>query len=359
MATIRKRETQAGTRWNVQIRKRGAKPINATFRRKTDAEIWAKEQEIALENGLIQGQTEGKKKTLTELKDRYCKEFLPGHTISERTKCDLIQRLSWWKEQLGHCILKTVTPQKINGAVDVLKGMETRTGEAYSSQTVVHYLNALAHVFQVGQKKWNWVRTNPATQAEKPKLPRGRVRYLEKNEMEVLLEACKRSKNPYLHLIVILALSTGARKGEINTLKWSQVDLNQEKIILEHTKNKERRMLPLKGKALEFMRRHSKIRRIDSDMVFPGPNNPKEPIDFRTAWRNAVRASELADFKFHDLRHCAASYLAMNGATLMEIAAVLGHKDHRMVQRYAHLTEDHTSKVVEDMNEKILGGLDI
>ena len=73
------------------------------------------------------------------------------------------------------------------------------------------------------------------------------------------------------------------------------------------------------------------------------------------AWKYAVKRAELVDFRFHDLRHTCASYLAMNGASLMEIAEVLGHKTLAMVKRYAHLSEAHTAGVVARMNAAIFG----
>lgn len=76
----------------------------------------------------------------------------------------------------------------------------------------------------------------------------------------------------------------------------------------------------------------------------------------RTAWELAVKKAKLKDFKFHDTRHSAASELAMNGASLHEIAAILGHRTLAMVQRYAHLSEQHTKSVVERMNEAVFGG---
>ena len=91
-----------------------------------------------------------------------------------------------------------------------------------------------------------------------------------------------------------------------------------------------------------------------SPYLFPG-KFPKKPIDIRSAWEMAVKRSEILDLRFHDLRHSCASYLAMNGASLAEIAEVLGHKTLAMVKRYAHLSENHTAKVVSSMNEKIFG----
>jgi integrase len=155
-------------------------------------------------------------------------------------------------------------------------------------------------------------------------------------------------------MVVVLALSTGARKNELLALKWQDVSLQRGMITLHETKNGERRALPLQGYAHQLISDHAKVRRLDCDYVFPSEKK-KQPIDIRTAWENTVERAELEDFRFHDLRHSAASYLAMNGASLAEIAEVLGHKTLQMVKRYAHLSEAHTSKVVASMNEKIFG----
>ena len=103
----------------------------------------------------------------------------------------------------------------------------------------------------------------------------------------------------------------------------------------------------------------NRLRRIDSPYVFPARlrygKEPK-PIEIQNAWLVALKRADIKNFRFHDLRHSAASYLAMNGVSLPEIAAVLGHKTLAMVQRYAHLSDARTSKVVERMNQAIFGG---
>ena len=109
---------------------------------------------------------------------------------------------------------------------------------------------------------------------------------------------------------------------------------------------------PLAGPALDLLRELSRVRRIDTDLVFAGPDG--RAIFPRKPWERALTAAQIDDFRFHDLRHTAASYLAMSGATLAEIAEVLGHKTLEMVKRYSHLTDQHTSKVVARMNEKYL-----
>ena len=195
---------------------------------------------------------------------------------------------------------------------------------------------------------------NPARKVSKYKESRGRVRFLSDDEREKLLAACKESDNRFLYIVVVLALSTAARKMELLGLKWQDVDLTRKSIILHETKNDDRRVLPLQGHALSLMLDCSKIRKLGCDYVFPS-DKKCQPIDIRTAWENAIKRAEIEDFRFHDLRHSAASYLAMNGASIAEIAEILGHKTLQMVKRYAHLSEAHTAKVVQRMNERIFG----
>jgi integrase len=203
-------------------------------------------------------------------------------------------------------------------------------------------------------KEWGWLEHSPLPKVTKPKLPAGRVRYLSDDERTRLLKACKESVNPYLYTIVVLALSTGARKMEILKLRWQDVDLNRGVVILHDTKNGERRVLTLVGYALELMQQLATVRHSENDLIFPS-HNRKKPLVIRHPWEVALKQANIDNFHFHDLRHSAASYLAMNGASLAEIAEVLGHKTLNMVKRYSHLSHEHTSKVVASMNSKIFG----
>ncbi len=101
-----------------------------------------------------------------------------------------------------------------------------------------------------------------------------------------------------------------------------------------------------------MINKHKRVRRIDTDLLFPSTKGDK-PYEIKKSWEAVLKKAEITDFRFHDLRHSAASYLAMNGASLAEIAEVLGHKTLQMVKRYAHLSEAHTSSVVASMNERI------
>ena len=194
------------------------------------------------------------------------------------------------------------------------------------------------------------VVNNPVMKVSRLKESRGRVRFLSDSEREALLAACHESDNKYLYSIVVLALSTGARKNEVLNLKWENVDFNRQVITLHETKNGERRLLPLQGYAYELILALSKRRVFTSEHLFPSDRTDK-PVEIKKAWEISIKRAGIEDFRFHDLRHSTASYLAMDGASMTDIAEVLGHKTLQMVKRYAHYLKNRTENVEDyDMN---------
>ncbi len=357
MANIEKRVSNDGkTSYRVKIRLKGYPSQSATFERITDAKKWTQQTESAIREGRHFKTTEAKRHTLVDLIDRYCRDVLPA----KKSAKDQAQQLAWWKSEIGSYALADVTPSLLAECRDKLGREITVRNKPRSPASVVRYIAALSHAFTIAVKEWGWLEDSPMRKVTKPKESRGRVRFLSDDERIRLLKACKESSNPYLYTVVVLALSTGMRQGEIMGLTWDVVDLNQGRAILHETKNGERRAVAITGHALELLKELSKVRRIDSNLLFPSkeitPQKPQKPMDLRAPWETAVKKAELEDFKFHDLRHSAASYLAMNGASLAEIAEVLGHKTLQMVKRYAHLSEGHTARVVQSMNDKIFGG---
>jgi len=142
------------------------------------------------------------------------------------------------------------------------------------------------------------------------------------------------------------------RRGEIMNLKWSDIDLARGSILLQTTKNGDRRFVPLVGTALDLLRSKYANQNPDS-LVFPTPHSPCKPIDIRSAWETALSKANIFNFRFHDLRHTAASYLAMNQASLLEIGTLLGHKTVQMTKRYAHLSNAHIHSAAVGLNEKL------
>jgi integrase len=364
MAAIQERQGRDGKPvYRVQIRMKGHPAQSATFTRKTDAKRWAAQTEAAMAEGRHFATCEAKRHTLAELLDRYAREVLPN----KKAKTQEPQRgqLAWWRARIGERLLSDVTPALIAECRDALlsEALPPRTRDpskagparTRGNATVNRYLAILSHAFTVAVKEWGWVESNPLLKVTKPREPGGRVRYLDDDERERLLSVCRESSNPDLYPAVVLALSTGARQAEVMGLTWKRIDLARGTALLDETKNSERRVLPLAGPALALLRERAKVRRIDTDLVFPSKVNPRKPIDLRAPWETALKRASIEDFRWHDLRHSAASYLAMNGASLNEIAAVLGHKTLAMVKRYAHLSESHTAGVVARMNARIFG----
>jgi len=349
VASIRKWVGKKGVSYRVEIRLKGFPAQSATFRRLTDAKRWVQHTESAIREGRYFKTAESRKHTLAQMIDRYIREELPKKAKNINQKPQLL----WWKSELGEYTLADITPDKIAECRDKLLTGKTDSEYIFAPATVVRYMAALSHAFTIAIKEWQWLDDSPMRKVRKPSLPRGRIRFLDDDERSELLKACLASKNEYLYLVVVLALSTGMRKSEILNLSWKNVDINRQRITIHDTKNKERKVVPLSNHALELMKRH--VHRIDTDLLFPSRIDKHKPIDLRTPWETVLKKADIKDFRFHDLRHSAASYLAMNGASLAEIAEVLGHKTLQMVSRYAHLSESHTKDVVSAMNAKIFG----
>jgi integrase len=361
MATIYKRTKKDGaTYFRARVRLKGHRPVEGNFDRLTDARNWIQKTEAAIKEGRYFRTAEAQRRTLADLIDRYIQNEVP-----KRRSCQnkYISQLTWWKEELGHLLLKDITPAIIAEARDKLlsspldrnrhQGKAPSHKQTKQPATVVHYMAVLSHACGVAVREWMWMEENPVLKVRKPSLPRGRARFLSDTERKSLLVACQANANPYLYTVVVLALSTGARYNEIMHLRWEDVDLNRGIAKLEKTKNGERRAIPLTGLALNLLQELKRTRqRVDTPYLFPRTDG-KAPMEIRKQWNDTLKAAQIEDFRFHDLRHSAASYLAMNGATLVEIAAVLGHKTLQMVKRYSHLSDTHVSAVVERMNENI------
>lgn len=353
MAAINKHVSGDGkTSYRVRVRLKGYPVQTATFTRLTDAKRWAQDTESAIREGRHFKTAEAKKHTLADLVDRYIKDVLPTKPKQAPAQRPQLER---WKAELGSYALADITPALIVECRDKLSTEPTPRGEQRSPATVVRYMAALSHAFTIAVNEWQWLEDSPMRKVKKPKESRGRVRFLDDEERTKLLAACKESSNTWLYPCVILALSTGMRQAELMGLKWQDVNLKDGYLILHETKNGDRRRVPLSGLALVLLQEHGKVRRLDSPLLFPSHRDPQKPIDLRKPWTIALNQTGIVDFHWHDLRHCTASYLAMNGASLAEIAEVLGHKTLQMVKRYAHLSDGHVSNVVASMNAKIFG----
>jgi len=369
MATINKHTSKAGKMtYRVRIQLKGYPVQSATFTRLTDAKKWAASTESAIREGRHFKTAEAKKHTLAEAIDKYLDNVLPQQFTSheQRTRRPI---LAWWRDTLGCYVLADLTSAQFAEARDLLVKKPSRKGQTLSPDTIKRYFLTIKAVLKTCVVDWAWLEKSPLddSRVKLPSLPEGRVRFLEDDERERLLKACKESEQEWLYLAVILAISTGMRQGELLNLHWKEpktppketawgvIHLDKQAIVLHNTKNGEKRRVPLTSLAYQLLKQHAKIRRLDTTLVFPSPKNPQKPISFKRSWMTALKKADIDDFRWHDLRHCTASYLIMNGASLVETAEVLGHKDLQMTQRYAHLSDGHVSSVVESMNAKMFG----
>ncbi|HEV3459798.1 MAG TPA: site-specific integrase [Thermoanaerobaculia bacterium] len=351
MAQIEQRVGRGGeVHWRARVRVKGGAPQCETFARKTDAVLWAQQREADIRAGRAFHGSEARRKTLADLAGRYRAEVLPQYSAREQGWRG--QKLAWWETRLGHLRLAEVAPSTITASKDSLAKQGGLSTRPLSPATQVRYLAVLSHLFSYAVRDLGWLETNPVAKVRRPREPRGRVRFLSEDERARLLAACRSSRDPQLYALVVLALGTGGRQGELLGLRWRDIDLRRGVAVLHQTKNNERRSLVLAGAVLKVVRELGSVRRIDGDHIFG--RHEGAPAFPRKAWEQAVKAADLEDFHFHDLRHTFASYLAMNGATLAELADALGHKTLAMVKRYAHLTEQHTSGVVTRMVERVL-----
>ena len=360
MAWIQKREKKNGkTTFTALIRIKGYPPMSATFERITDAKTWINDNETKMKKGKHITEVESKKHTLADLIDRYVENEL------QRRNTDLQKfemQLGWWKKEIGSYLLSGITPLLISECRDKLQKepfkyvkdkdeKEPPKPVCRSNATVNRYMAALSIAYTVATNEWGWVDENPMRKVKKRTESRGRIRFLSEKEQKTLLDSCLQVNCPYLYIIVVLALSTGGRFSEIMNLRWADVDFDRSVLQFMETKNGDNRSVSLSKYPYEVLLAHSKIRKINSNYVFPRKDG-KAPIDIRKKWDKAVEKSKIANFHFHDLRHTAASNLAMSGATLVEISDILGHKTMQMVKRYSHLTQKHTAEVLERMNKK-------
>jgi integrase len=342
--------------YRVRLRLSGGRQFSSTHARLSDARDWECET-LRLAKACALGPSgEAAQRTVGEAIDRYL-ELLPNVKLNDER--NRRRQLAWWRAELGKLTLAQCTAARIATCRDKLLATPIcrpgGTNKSRQPATVVRYLAALSHVLTVATDDWGWLPDNPVRKVRKPRQPRGRLRFLSDNEREALLAACRLSTSPALYPAVVLALTTGMRRGEILGLRWSDVNLADASLRLDTTKNGERRIVPLVGHALEVIRALRATAPQDAEFVFAGVKSGR-PRDIATPWSTAVRRAGLVDFRFHDLRHTTASYLAMRGASLLEVGAVLGHKSAQMTKRYAHLSADHTRRVLSGMAEEMMPG---
>lgn len=223
---------------------------------------------------------------------------------------------------------------------DVQRYVTERSGKV-SAASVTKELNVLKHLLSLAAE-WELIPTSPAHRVKSPKAPAGRVRYLQPGELRAVLGACP----VWLRPIAGLAVSTGMRRGEILGLRWLDVDAMNSRLMLPQTKNGEGRIVYLNELAQQALSAVSVPNdAAPTDRIFRGESITPENVSL--CFLRACRSAKIYDFRFHDLRHTAASWMRMKGADIHTVAVLLGHKDLRMAARYQHLSPAHLADAVK------------
>lgn len=348
MGSITKVQSAKGIRWRAQVRRKNHPALSSNFERKSDAQRWIREQEAKIDRGKAVYDGASRKRTLNELIDRYRTEILPAKK-SWRVQD---QQLTRWAELIGTLPILEITPDIVLRTRTRIAEQKNRYGQPISNATLNRYTAVLDHVFQVAIRQYRWAENNPVRIINKLKEPQGRTRSLSAEELPRLLEACRKSKSPFLETIVLIALTTGMRHSEIMQLTWDKVFLDQGLVIIEEPKNGQRRSAHLQPQVIDRLEVLKQERDADVAWVFPGKSG-LTPLDTKSAWQTARKQAGLIDFRFHDLRHTTATMIALQGASVPQIAAVLGHKSHQMASRYAHLTSSDSPEILNKAMSRV------
>lgn len=329
MATI----YQRSKRWHALIRRKGMAAIDRSFRTKSDAEIWARDIESKRDRGIVADITKSTKVTMEELFKRYAEAT--RHTKRNAPAEKYMLRML--TKRLGDFTLAGLSREAVSRFKD------DRLAEGLSDATVRNNLHLLSAVIEKAMNDWGYdLPFNPVHRVSKPHGDNARDRRLEPGEEESLLAVAAQHSNPLMRPLIILAIETAMRLGELLGLEWDRVNLDKREIYLPKTKNGKIRRVPLSARAIEVLK---SIERGASPQVF---DSWAGVTSFQHAWQRLRRKAGCNDLRFHDLRHEAASRFAEGGMDIIRIAAITGHSSLQMLKRYTHF---RTSELANELDQ--------
>ena len=269
------------------------------------------------------------------------KEYLLNGYTGTRLK-DQSYRLDFWVNNLGSKQIEDITRIEISYLLTTLS-------PRLSNATINRYKASISVIFTHACRYYN-LKDNPSRHI--PSLPENneRTRFLSEAERTRLFSSCRASHWDKLYLLVLLAITTGARKGELTKLRWNDIDFDRRTAYVATTKNGQPKVLPLTDSVIKELQLFDTK---DNSLIFASKVKEEVAYCFTKPWKKALEDAQIKDFRFHDLRHSCASYLAQSGASLLEIADVLGHKQISITKRYSHLCIEHKSSLIN----RVLGGI--
>ena len=311
MASIIKRNDK----WFVRVRKHGQPSQSKTFNFKQDAQKWAVIIERELDKGLT-GYVD-KSVTLGDLLKRYLEEVTPHKKSHDKEACRI--------KALLKRFISGVSLSNLNSAI-ISSYKYSRLPDG--ARTTRYDLVLIRHCLEFARLEWGYyLPTNPVDLVSKPKLNKPRDRRVGKEDIETLMHALRHTKVTYLKPLILIAIETGLRQGELVKLMWCDVDLDRRLLKVKDTKNGENRVVPMSNKALSILQ---SLPRLEATVFNTSHSS------LQNAWKRLIKRSGLIDLHFHDLRHEAISRFIERGLTIPEAASISGHKTKSMLLRYAH-----------------------
>lgn len=318
MATIRKLRGK----WQAMVRRKGMPQRARSFEKRADAERWARDLEGQIDRtgGLIDTRA-AEDTTLRDLFTRYLIEITPlkRSAKSEALRIKALMRQSIASYSIANLSSAVVAEYRDQRLKSVAPG------------TVVRELQTISHAIDIGRKEWGIrLAENPVKLVRRPSLPRGRDRRLQGDEEARLYRACDSPRSPYMNPLIVLALETAMRRGELLGLCWGDIDWEKRIAHLDLTKNGDSRDVPLSPRAYETLWHLHGCRTGESVFNVTGHA-------VQQAWDHLRGRAGCPDLRFHDLRHEAVSRLFEKGLDLMAVSTISGHKELSMLKRYTHL----------------------
>jgi len=294
------------------------------------AEIALKKRQVEIAEGKFLDVKKVPKITFEEMIDKY----LEWSKVNKR---------SWERDKLSLMHLKKFFAGKTLPDISAfaIEGYKAKRRAEVSPRTVNIELACLRHLFNKAIE-WGFTLTNPFRKVKLFRENNQRTRFLSQEECERLIEYCPVHLKP----LVIVALNTGMRKGELLALRWKNIDFVSNIINVETSKSGEGRQIPMNVTVKEILLKIKGKNVNDSEHVF-FTNRGKPLKEPRVGFERTLKKAGIEGATFHTLRHTFASHLVMNGVDLKTVQELLGHKTFSVTLRYSHLSQSHKKEAVK------------
>lgn len=353
MASIFKRKNANGTTvWRAVVRIKGYPSVCNHFERKQEAEDWTREIEHQIKLGQYQFDQHRQRYTFRDLVERYLQDGVLEH---HRSADDTQRHLAYWQSRLNAYALVHITADLLGKERQLLANSPISKGKKRTSSTINRYMASLSSLLTYATRQLGWMSENPALRLIKLKENPGRDRILSEEEINRLLAAARESKSPYLYCMVLIALTTGARQGEILNLEWRHIDFLNKLAYIKETKNGRPRSISLCDPVLEELKKLHQARESQKPLVFAS-KTAFGRIDLKKAWQHALKRANIPNFRAHDMRHTFCTYAAAQGASNLQLQTASGHRILAMLLRYTHMDVEVTKKFSTQISDQILKG---